>query len=377
VPRLSVTPLLPLLSLVLACVPSDGSAGRALPDSAYVMVRLGGNALVVPRGFTVTTFADDLAGVRLLATGPDGSVHASLPRDGRVVRLPDADGDGRADRVETVVEGLREPHGLAFRGDTLYVAEVHRVVRLIPPTSRIEVVVGSLPADGGHSSRTVIFHGDTMYVSVGSSCNLCRERDPRRAAILRYAPDGTGETRYATGLRNSVGMTVHPVTGELWATNNDRDRLGDDVPPDRVNVIREGGWYGWPDCHLPDTPNPEYAADAARCADAVGPVVTLPAHSAPLGLAFYTGRQFPEAYRGDLFVALHGSWDRSTPIGYQVVRVPMRDGRPAGPTEDFVVGWQLGRRWWGRPVDLLVAPDGALLISDDAGGRIFRVWYAG
>jgi len=238
------------------------------------------------------------------------------------------------------------------------------------------VVVAGLP-EGGHWTRTVIFRGDAMFVSIGSSCNLCDERDPRRAAVTRFRPDGTGETRFATGLRNAVGLTVHPETGEIWATNNDRDRLGDDRPPDRVNVLWEGGWYGWPVCYLPDTPNPEYGAQAARCADAIGPAVVLPAHTAPLGLAFYTGTQFPDAYRGDLFVALHGSWDRSFPIGYKVVRVPMDGGRAAGAPEDFIVGWQIGRRSWGRPVDVLVAPDGALLISDDSGGKVYRVWWGG
>lgn len=363
------------LPLLAACGPGDGQP-VIVADSGYVMQRVGRHALVLPRGFRIAVFADDLDGVRFMALGPEDGVYASQPGAGRVVRLEDRDHDGRAETIGTVADGLRNPHGLAFRADTLYVAEEHRVVRFVPPYGEPQVIVAGLPT-GGHATRTVIFRGDEMFVSVGSSCNLCDEIEPRRAAVTRFRPDGSGETRFATGLRNAVGLAVHPVTGEIWATNNDRDRLGDDRPPDRVNALREGGWYGWPICYLPDTPNPEYQAQAARCADAIGPAVELPAHTAPLGLAFYTGAQFPDVYRGDLFVALHGSWDRSFPIGYKVVRVPMDGGRATGAPEDFVVGWQVGRQSWGRPVDLLVAPDGALLISDDSGGKVYRVWWGG
>jgi len=341
------------------------------------MQRLGGNALVVRRGFRVAVFAEELDGVRMLSLGPDGTVYASLSRPGRVVALPDADGDGRADRIRPVIEGLRGPHGLAWAGDTLYVAEEQRVIRLVPPDGRVEVVVDGLPTGGNHTSRSILVRGDTLLVSVGSSCNLCDERDPRRAAITRYRTDGSGAQPFATGLRNAVGLAWHPITGAVWATNNDRDRLGDDVPPDRVNVVIEGRWYGWPECNLPGTPNPEYEGRTTRCDQAVGPAVRLPAHSAPLGLAFYGGAQFPEEFRGDLFVALHGSWDRSFPTGYKVVRVHLEDGVPVGEAEDFVAGWQIGRRWWGRPVDLVVGADGALFVSDDFGDRVFRIRWVG
>jgi len=371
-------PLLPLLPL-LSCVPDSPRQveSTAAAESLFVMQRLGGNALVVRRGFQVAVFADDLDGVRMLARGPDGIVYASLPRLGRVVALPDADADGRADQVRDVADGLSGPHGRAGAGDTLYIAEEHRVVRRVPPDGELEVVVGELPTGGNHTTRSILVRGDTLLVSVGSSCNLCDERDPRRAAVTYYRTDGSGERSFARGLRNAVGLAWHPTTGALWATNNDRDRLGDDLPPDRVVIVTDGGWYGWPECYLPGTPNPEYAGHAARCDDAIGPTVTLPAHSAPLGLTFYDATQFPEEFRGDLFVALHGSWDRSFPTGYKVVRVPMRDGQPAGEAEDFVAGWQIGRRWWGRPADVEIGADGALYISDDFGDRVFRVWWAG
>ncbi|HEX9728470.1 MAG TPA: PQQ-dependent sugar dehydrogenase [Gemmatimonadales bacterium] len=367
-----------LLLLAVACVqraPGEGTA--ADQDSTYVMQRVAGNALVLPAGFAIDVFAERLPSARFMAVGPDSSVFVSLTSQGRVVRLVDGDGDGRAEGMTTVLEHLRNPHGLAFRGDTLYVAEEHRVVRGVSPAFRpIEVVVASLPSSGGHATRTVVFRDDEMLVSVGSSCNLCDERDSRRAAVLSFRSDGSDASVFATGLRNSVGLAVHAVTGEVWATNNDRDRLGDDVPPDRVNILRRGGFYGWPQCYLPLTPNPEYQAQAARCADAIGPAVTLPAHTAPLGLTFYGGTRFPAAYRGNLFVALHGSWDRSFPIGYKVIRIPIDGGRVAGDPIDFISGWQVGRRSWGRPVDVLTAPDGSLLISDDQGGRIYRVSYS-
>jgi glucose/arabinose dehydrogenase len=369
----SLPPLFPVL-LALACSPGVGShAGVGTPDSSYVMQRVGGNALVIPRGFRVGVFAEHLDGVRFMAVGPDRQVYASITGSGRVVALPDRDEDGHADTVRTVIAGLDGPHGLAFRGDTLYVAEESRVIRLLPPDGRVEVVVPDLPSGGGHSTRTIVFRNDDLLVSIGSSCNLCDERDERRAAIMRYALDGTGARLLATGLRNSVGLALQPGTGALFATNNDRDRLGDDRPPDRVNLIRDGGWYGWPECNLPGTPNPEYERRTTRCDQAIGPAIRFPAHSAPLGLAFYTGTAFPEEYRGNLFVALHGSWDRSFPTGYKVVRIRMDGAGPSAEPEDFVTGWQIGRRWWGRPVDVQVAPDGSLLISDDFGGRIFRV----
>ncbi len=365
---------------VLAC--GSGGAGREGPPAGYVQQSLEGHLLTLPQGFAIAVYAEQLPGVRLMALGPDGDVYATLTESGRVVRLGDADRDGTADRVVTVAEGLNLPHGLAFRGDTLYVAENHRVVRFDRPGAKPQVVVANLPTDAGHFTRTILFQGDQLLVSVGSSCNICDEQDPRRAAVVRYRLNGSGEALFATGLRNSVGMTLHPATGEIWATNNDRDNLGDDLPPDRVNILREGGFYGWPFCYLPNRPNPEYQPFSGRCAGVIGPAVVLPAHTAPLGLRFYQGEMFPAEYRGELFIALHGSWNRSVPIGYEVVRVDLENGRPVGAPQPFVSGWLEGRRGalgrvagtgWGRPVDVLVLPDGSLLISDDESGRIYRV----
>jgi len=212
-----------------------------------------------------------------------------------------------------------------------------------------------------------------MYVAVGSSCNLCVETDTLRAAVSQFDPDGSHGRVFARGLRNSVGLAFNPTTHELWANNNDRDNLGDDLPPEHLNILKDGKFYGWPQCYLPNKPNPEYPD--AKCGGVEPPVFLVQAHSAPLGLAFYTGTMFPSGYRGDAFMTYHGSWNRSVPTGAKVVRVHVQNGKPVS-VEDFVTGWQLadGSRW-GRPVGLLVLPDGSLLASDDAGGRIWRITY--
>ena len=214
-----------------------------------------------------------------------------------------------------------------------------------------------------------------MYVAAGSSCNVCVELagDSMRAAVTRFNLDGSGGRIFARGLRNSVGLAFHPTTAELWANNNDRDNLGDNVPPEHLNILKDGKWYGWPQCYLPNQPNPEFSG--ADCSGVEPPALTVQAHSAPLGLAFYTGARFPADYAGDAFMTYHGSWNRSVPTGAKVVRVHVQNGRPVS-VEDFVTGWQLadGSRW-GRPVGLLVMPDGALLVSDDTGDRIWRVSY--
>jgi glucose/arabinose dehydrogenase len=214
-------------------------------------------------------------------------------------------------------------------------------------------------------------------VSVGSSYNICIETDQRRAAVLRFRADGSQREVFARGLRNAVGLAWNPANGELWATSNERDMLGDDIPPEEiVDVLRQGGDYGWPYCYGNRIPNPEYN-DRERCASTIPPALTDTAHSAPLGCTFYTGDKFPADYRGDYVVAYHGSWNRSRPTGYRVVRVKVQDGKPTA-IEHFVDGFRSGEDSpFGRPVDVLTAPDGSLLVSDDYGGRIFRVRWVG
>ena len=360
--------LLVALGLLALCMPAGAAAQEA--------------RLKVPPGFAIDVFADKAGSVRFMAVDPAGTLLVSEPSAGRVLALPDRNGDGKADAVQTVVTGLDQPHGLAFRDGALYVAETNRLQRFAYDPATLKAtqptLLARLPAGGGHWTRTVAFGPDGhLYVSAGSSCNVCRESDRRRAAVLRFNADGSGEQVFASGLRNAVGLAFHPGTGVLWATVNERDWRGDDVPPDYVTEVREGTFHGWPDCMVvrgrlvPDT---SFAKDA-RCEKVTPPIVEIQAHSAPIGLAFYTGTQFPEDYRGSLFVAYRGSWNRTLPTGYKIVRIPFRDGRPAGAPEDFATGWLEGSSSWGRPVDLVVGRDGALYLSDQGAGRIYRIGH--
>ena len=355
-----------------------GLLAAAMPGAADAQ---GGPKLKVPPGFAIDVFADKVGSVRFMAIDPAGTLLVSEPSAGRVLALPDKNADGKADSVQTVVTGLDQPHGLAFHEGGLYVAETSRVQRFAydPATMKATqpTLLTRLPAGGGHWTRTVVFGPDgLMYVSVGSSCNVCRESDKRRAAVLRFNADGSGEQLFASGLRNAVGLAFHPTSGVLWATVNERDWRGDDVPPDYVTEIREGTVHGWPDCMtvrgrvITDTS----FTKRATCDKVTPPTVEIQAHSAPIGLAFYTGTQFPEEYRGSLFVAYRGSWNRSLPTGYKIVRIRVRDGQPPA-VEDFATGWLEGTSSWGRPVDLVVGRDGALYLSDQGAGRIYRITY--
>jgi glucose/arabinose dehydrogenase len=239
------------------------------------------------------------------------------------------------------------------------------------------VIITDLPPGGAHTTRTVLFGADgRLYIAAGSSCNVCDETDPHRAAVWVFEADGIGGRLFARGLRNAVGLALNPWTGEIWATNNGRDFLGDDSPPETVYVVQDGRNYGWPRCHAGVIVDPNMGGPGA-CSGVEKPIVEMQAHTAPLGLAFYTAEQFPPQYRG-LFIALHGSWNRSVPVGYKVVYVPLLDGRVAGPAEDFATGWlRPDGSSWGRPVGVTVAADGSLLVSDDKGGFIYRTTFSG
>lgn len=343
-------------------------------------------------GFRIGVFAADLPGVRTMAVAPNGDLYATLPRRGRIVALPDRDGDGVVDSVETVASGLDCPYGMVFREGGLYVALSGEVVRYayVPGEWAVgspEVIVDGLPNSGcqPHHFRGLAIDGAGMlYVSLGSTCNVCIERDGRRGGVMQYRPDGTGEQQYATGLRNPVGLTFNPATGELWTVVNERDLLGDDIPPDMVTSVQEGADYGWPFCYqggdggwVVDSRVP---ARNPSCAELTAPTVPVQAHSAPLGLAFYDGEQFPAAYRGDLFVGYHGSWNRSRATGYKVVRIRFINGQAQSPL-DFARGWLTGPRGpadaWGRPVEPVVGSDGSLYVTDDRTNAIYRISYVG
>jgi glucose/arabinose dehydrogenase len=341
------------------------------------------NPIALPPGFAISVFAQGLDDPRMLAVGPDGALYVAERGAGRILRLPDQDGDGSLDAQQVVAQGLDAPSSLDFYQDgSLYVAETRRVLRLSQPDAqgalqKQDVIVDGLPT-GGHSTRTVLFSADysTLLVSIGSSCNVCIEQDARRAAIMAYNPDGSHARLYSRGLRNAVGITFRPGTDELWATNNGRDLLGDNLPPETIDLVQQGDDFGWPRCHAGRIVDPEFGGSQG-CQGVKAPLVEMQAHSAPLGLAFYSGSQFPETYRGDLFVAFHGSWNRSVPTGYKLVRIPMPGGQP-GPVQDFATGWLLPNSSnWGRPVDVVTGSDGSLYLSDDAGGKIYRIFYTG
>ena len=366
-----------VLLLSMACSAPAGVPGQTSDDAGGPTPQ---TFVQVPQGFAVSVFAEGLSGVRMLELGPDDRLYAVRSSAGEVVRF-ELNADGTASGGPAVVaSGLRQPFGLAFRDGDLYVGETHQVIRLRGPGFTQEtIIVPGLPT-GGHWTREIEFGPDgQLYVSVGSSCNLCVEGDERRAAVVRYAADGSGEEIVGVGLRNAVGLAFHPVTGELWASQNERDRLGDDVPAEELNILVPGGPvedFGWPYCYENRTPNPEYA-DARRCVVTVAPALEMQAHSAPLGMVFYDRDQFPVEYRGDLFLAFHGSWNRSEPTGYKVVRIRVEDGQPVS-YEDFATGWLTGAgSVLGRPVAVEVGPDGSLYVSDDGQGRIWRVRWVG
>ncbi|MGQ0764782.1 MAG: PQQ-dependent sugar dehydrogenase [Gemmatimonadota bacterium] len=367
-----------LLTFLAAC----GGTGAAQPRAAHLTDSTYGGQLWVPGGLVVTEFAR-VPRARFMALAPDGSVWVSQPSSQQVVRLVDANRDGVAERQAVALSGLDRPHGLAFRDGWLYIANTGAVVRVrigpdgLPVGEPQHVV--SYSTGGGHWTRTVIFGVDGgMYVSIGSTCNVCVERTPDRAAVMRYDADGRNGRVFSSGLRNAVGLAVHPATGEIWVTQHERDNLRpshEDLPPEEINILRDGAHFGWPWCHSDRVPTPDESVhDPSRCPSTIPPALALQAHSAPLGITFLNRASLlPADLRGDAVVAYHGSWNRTVPTGAKVVRIRVADGKPQG-VEDFIVGWQdaSGRRW-GRPVDVLVAADGALLVSDDQAGIIYRV----
>jgi glucose/arabinose dehydrogenase len=354
----------------------------------------------LPPGFSIDIYAEGLSNPRSMALSPNGTLFVGTreaPQNiarggsagaGQVYAVLDRDNDQKADEVITIDTGLNAPNGVAFRDGSLYVAEINRILRYDLIESRLDnppepvVVTDAFPTDWMHGWKFIAFGPDgKLYVPVGAPCNVCDRADdePRYGSITRMNPDGSALEVFASGIRNSVGFDWHPATNELWFTSNGRDGLGDETPPDVLNrADRQGMHFGFPYCHGGDLPDPQFG-EARPCADFEPPALGLGPHVAALGMRFYTGDMFPERYRNQIFIAEHGSWNRSPAAGhtgYRLMVVHLDGDRPV-EYEVFADGWlQDDNTAWGRPVDVLVMPDGALLLADDGAGAIYRISYS-
>jgi len=361
-------PALALAATAAACGRASGAGPLPL------------DTIKLPAGFRIDVYAHPVPGARSMALGPKGTLFVGTRDEGSVYAVVDADHDSRADEVVTLARGLRSPNGVAFRDGALYVAEVSRVLRFdaiedqLKSPPRPVVVKGDLPRGAHHGWKFIAFGPDgLLYVPIGAPCNVCDRGDPY-ASITRMKPDGTGFEIVARGVRNTVGFDWHPSTRELWFTDNGGDEMGDDTPPDELNRLsRPGLHFGFPYCHGGDVPDPEFGR-SRPCSAFAAPARKLGPHVAAIGMRFYTGAMFPAEYRGQIFIAEHGSWNRSRKIGYRVSLVRLK-GDEAVSYETFAEGWLRGEAAWGRPADVLVMPDGALLVSDDEAGAIYRITY--
>jgi len=339
----------------------------------------------LPAGFSIDVFASDLTLARSLAQSPSGTVFVGtggLRNSKTVHAVIDTDGDGRADVSHVIADDLNRPNGVAFHDGDLYVAEISRVLRFDDIESQLEqppapvVVTADLPDKTHHGWKFIRFGPDgKLYVPVGAPCNICDEGDPF-AAILRLDDSGGWEV-VARGVRNTVGFDWHPDTGHLWFTDNGRDMMGDNVPPDELNVLTEDGQhFGYPYCHGQDIADPEFGGQR-DCAELVPPALDLDPHVGAIGMRFYRGDGFPERYRGQIFIAEHGSWNRSEPIGYRVVVAHLDAAGQPTEYEKFATGWLQDDGAWGRPADVMERADGSLLVSDDVRGVIYRIVHDG
>ena len=357
-------------SLILMLAALLPAVATAQTDSVLADIQL-------PDGFSIEVYASDVPNARSMALGDKGTVFVATRSDGRIFALQPTESGPPA--VITLAKGLRTPNGIDFLDGDLYVAETKRLLRFRDIENRLhdapdfEVLDDTFPQERHHGWRYMKFGPDgKLYMSIGAPCNVCDRTG--FGIIQRMDPDGANKETFAHGVRNSVGLEFHPRTGELWFTDNGRDMLGDDLPPGELNHAPEAGLhFGFPYCHGGEVADPEFG-DQRSCEEFTKPARKLGPHVAPLGLEFYDGEMFPEAYRGSAFIAEHGSWNRSKKIGYRITRVRMNGDRPVD-YEVFAEGWLQGERVSGRPVDLLILEDGSMLVSDDHAGRIYRIRY--
>ncbi len=367
-------------TILLALFLINPSLAFALQNSHQNIIK----QLHVPAGFTLSIFADNLPNARSLALGDNGTVFVGTGSEGSVYAVQDSNSDGVADKSYVIASHLYMPNGVAYRDDSLYVAEVNRIIRFDRITQQLAnppkpvVVYDQFPSEQHHGWKYLRFGPDNkLYTTVGAPCNICEPEQPIYSSLVRLNADGSGFEILARGIRSSVGFDWQPETNALYFTDNGRDYLGDDIPPDELNQwTTTGEHFGFPYCHGGDIPDPEFGADK-KCRQFTAPVWKFKAHMAPLGLRFYRGKQFSVEYKNQLFVAEHGSWNRSEPQGYRVVSVKFKQGKPVSE-QVFIDGWlSKDGTVVGRPVDVLEMPDGSLLISDDKLGVIYSVEYKG
>ena len=341
--------------------------------------------LNLPPGFGITIYAQGLTGPRMMAFSPDSQLYISEPSRGRILRLIDSDHDGISDRTEVAADELLEPSGIAFYQDgSLYVAETTRILRLSDPDGdgffqEREIITAGIAA-GGNTNRSIIFSRDWkhIYLAIGSSCNVCREEDQRRAGVMRYNADGSEGRIFTTGLRYVIGMAFRPDRDILWVVNMEREGLPGDQPPDTLYAIYIDGNAGWPFCHAGRIIDPDYSNKDSCNEDLLTPTAELESQSAPYGMTFYTGDQFPSEYQSDVFIALHGTGTGDASRGYKIVRIPLGSGEETHKVMDFITGWVTADGTpWGTPTDLIQGPDGSLYLSDDLQGVVYRIFYAG
>ena len=375
-------------------------ATASVDNGPHDMARPAGALPKVPAGFTASVFAEGLDNPRKILTAPNGDIFAVLSGPGQIQVLRDTNGDGKSETSQTFASGLNKPFGIAFypsgpNPQWVYIGNTDSVVRFpyhngdLTASGPSEIVTDTIPGGGhlrggGHWTRDVVFSQDDkkMYVSVGSQTNVNQENlevEKNRALIFEFDPDGKNGRIFASGIRNAVGLAVEPQTGALWASVNERDGLGDDLVPDYITSVKDRGFYGWPWYYLGPNEDPRKKGERPDLKDKViVPDVLLQSHYASLCLTFYKATAFPEQYRGGIFAAEHGSWNRAKRAGYKIIFVPTKNGKATGEFQDFAVGFVGDNaRVWGRPVGVTVANDGALLFSDDASGTIWRVAYAG
>jgi len=338
------------------------------------------DTIKLPAGFKISVYAEGVENARQMVLGNKGTVFAGSRRAGKLWAVSDEDKDQRADQVRLIDDGLKMPSGLEFRDGALYVGVVDRILRYEEIESKLDqpptpiVVSDAFPDKKHHGWKYLRFGPDgKLYIPIGIPCNICDEKG--FGLIRQMNPDGSGLVTFAQGVRNSVGLTFHPENGELWFTDNGRDMLGDDLPADELNHAPKSGMhFGIPYCHQGDLLDEEFGK-GKDCDDYTSPVAKLDPHGAALGLAFYTGEMFPAEYKNRLFIAQHGSWNRSEKVGYRILMLEVQTDGKVLNKQVFASGWLQGQEAWGRPNDVLVMPDGALLVSDDAADVIYRISY--